>query len=251
MEPEESGRRKEYSLERFSRSRMAVETKLPTQGCVCINGFCCRMDATKKGSRHWANCGTGTSWKKCRYRRPETMARLLNRMFSFRTPPTQRTEALAPLVFKDEHARAMEGMAGTRTGQSCPCLFFDFSVGPRSFHAPTYELSDSGLRREPLRQMDTAQHGHEPVLLNEALELLSAQLSDVVLDCTTGRGGHALALAGKIGTNGTLLCLDVDPVNLAFAKQRLDNIGPACRFFRPILRSCRMCWMPLKFPPSM
>ena len=153
-------------------------------------------------------------------------------MFSFRTPPTQRTEALAPLVFKDEHARAMEGMAGTRTGQSCLCLFFDFSVGPRSFHAPTYELSDSGLRREPLRQMDTAQHGHEPVLLNEALELLSAQLSDVVLDCTTGRGGHALALAGKIGTNGTLLCLDVDPVNLAFAKQRLDNIGPTCRFFQ-------------------
>jgi 16S rRNA (cytosine1402-N4)-methyltransferase len=153
-------------------------------------------------------------------------------MFGSRTPPTQRTEALAPLVFKDEHARAMEGMAGTRTGQSCPCLFFDFSVGQWSFHAPTCELSDSGLRREPLLQMDTAQHGHEPVLLNEAMELLSPQSGDIVLDCTTGRAGHALALAGKIGANGTLLCLDVDPVNLTFAKQRLDNAGPTCRFFQ-------------------
>ena len=139
---------------------------------------------------------------------------------------------MAPLVFRDEHARAMEGMAGTRTGQSCPCLFLSFSAGPRPFHVPAARLSALGLRRKPLLHMDTAQHGHEPVLLNEAMELLSAQSGETILDCTTGRGGHALALAEKIGKAGTLVCLDVDPGNLAFAKQRLKDAAPTCRFFQ-------------------
>ncbi len=80
--------------------------------------------------------------------------------------------------------------------------------------------------------MDTALHGHEPVLLNEAMEFLSPASGDIVLDCTTGRAGHASALAGAIGITGTLLCLDVDPENLAFARQRLENTGPTCRFFQ-------------------
>ena len=136
------------------------------------------------------------------------------------------------MSFTDEHARAMEGMAGTRTGQSCPCLFLSFSAGLWPFHVPAKTLSALGMRRKPLRHMDTAQHGHEPVLLHEALELLSAQSGETILDCTTGRGGHALALAQKIGKSGTLVCLDVDPGNLDFARQRLKNAGCNCRFFQ-------------------
>jgi 16S rRNA (cytosine1402-N4)-methyltransferase len=139
---------------------------------------------------------------------------------------------LAPLVFKDEHAWAMEGMAGTRTGQSRPCLFFDFSTGPWRFHGPVSGLSDSGLRRKPLLQMDTAQHGHVPVLLNEVMERLSPHAGETVVDCTTGRGGHAMAFAEKIGPSGTLLCLDVDPENLSFARTRLAHAGPTSRFFQ-------------------
>ena len=136
------------------------------------------------------------------------------------------------MSFTDEHARAMEGMAGTRTGQSCPCLFLSFSAGPWPFHVPAKTLSALGMRRKPLRHMDTAQHGHEPVLLHEALELLSAQSGETILDCTTGRGGHALALVEKIGKSGTLVCLDVDPGNLDFARQRLKNAASNCRFFQ-------------------
>ena len=139
---------------------------------------------------------------------------------------------MAPRVFTDEHAWAMEGMAGTRTGQTRPCLFFDFPTGSWLFHGPVSRLSDLGLRRKPLLQMDTPQHGHAPVMLQEVMDLLSPQPGDVVLDCTTGRGGHALAMAAKIGVAGTLLCLDVDPENLAFARKRLENSGPACRFFQ-------------------
>ncbi len=139
---------------------------------------------------------------------------------------------MAPLVFTDEHAWAMEGMAGTRTGQSCPCLFFDLRAGPWFVHGPDSMLSASGLRRKPLLNMDTPQHGHEPVLLHEIMALLSPQPGEVVMDCTTGRGGHALALAEKIGPTGTLLCLDVDPDNLTYSRQRLVSAGPRCRFFQ-------------------
>lgn len=139
---------------------------------------------------------------------------------------------MAPPVFMDEHAWAMESMAGTRTGQSCPCLFLDFSAGPWQFHGPASKLSASGLRRKPLLHMDTPQHGHDPVLLHETLTLLMPQLGEMVMDATTGRGGHASAIAEKIGPTGTLLCLDVDPENLAFSRERLASAGPTCRFFQ-------------------
>lgn len=248
MEPEESGRRKEYSLERSRGQGWPLRPSSPRRD-ACVSKASAVAWMRQKGSRHRANCGTGTSWKKCRYRRPETMARLLNRTFSSRTPPTQRTEALA-LVFKDEHARAMEGMAGTRTGQSCPCLFLIFRSG-RGRSTPrlmSYRIQVFGVSRccKWIRHNMVT----NPFCSMKRLELLSAQLGEVVLDCTTGRGGHALALAGKIGAKGTLLCLDVDPVNLAFAKQRSITSAQRAAFFRPILRSCQMFWMPLKFPRS-
>ncbi|MDA8376791.1 MAG: 16S rRNA (cytosine(1402)-N(4))-methyltransferase RsmH [Planctomycetia bacterium] len=87
-------------------------------------------------------------------------------------------------------------------------------------------------RRKPLLQMDTPQHGHVPVLLPQVIELLAPQPGDMVLDCTIGRGGHALAIAEKIGASGTLVGLDVDPDNLSFARQRLEKSGPVCRFFQ-------------------
>lgn len=72
--------------------------------------------------------------------------------------------------------------------------------------------------------MDRPEHGHDPVLLREVLELLAPRGGDVVLDCTAGRGGHALALARTLaagGSGGQLIALDVDPVNLAYARDRV------------------------------
>jgi 16S rRNA (cytosine1402-N4)-methyltransferase len=69
--------------------------------------------------------------------------------------------------------------------------------------------------------------GHEPVLMREVLELLDVRAGQVVVDCTLGRAGHAVEVARRLGAEGLLLGLDVDPRNLEFARQRLA--GSPCR----------------------
>jgi 16S rRNA (cytosine1402-N4)-methyltransferase len=63
--------------------------------------------------------------------------------------------------------------------------------------------------------------GHDPVLLRECLDGLAAAPGKTIVDCTLGRGGHALAIAGAIGATGTLIALDADPRNLQFAQSRI------------------------------
>ena len=71
--------------------------------------------------------------------------------------------------------------------------------------------------------MDLPADGHEPVLMREVLGVLDPRPGDTVLDCTTGRGGHAAALLGRVGPTGSLIGLDVDPRNLDFARTRLPG----------------------------
>jgi 16S rRNA (cytosine1402-N4)-methyltransferase len=69
--------------------------------------------------------------------------------------------------------------------------------------------------------LESAQHA--PVLLDRCLELLGPALADrpaVVLDATTGLGGHAAALL-KVHPNLTLIGIDRDPQALAVASDRL------------------------------
>ena len=76
-----------------------------------------------------------------------------------------------------------------------------------------------------------APFGHEPVLATEILDLLQPSGGKVFADCTTGRGGHSLLLAGRLGPAGTLLCVDADERNLNFARQRLKDVSCRVRFF--------------------
>ncbi len=64
-------------------------------------------------------------------------------------------------------------------------------------------------------------HGHTPVLLGEILDRLAPQPGETVIDCTAGRGGHAVALARAVGPSGRVVLLDVDRDNLAYAAQRV------------------------------
>ncbi len=73
--------------------------------------------------------------------------------------------------------------------------------------------------------------GHEPVLLDETLDALNLRPGAVIVDCTLGRGGHAAAIAGRLGSTGLLVGLDVDPHNLAFAAERLQSTGCPHRLF--------------------
>jgi len=73
------------------------------------------------------------------------------------------------------------------------------------------------------------EHGHEPVMLQEVLQgLLNAEATPsarVVMDCTVGRGGHASHIARQLAQSGggTLVCLDVDPENLKYARYRIEE----------------------------
>ena len=65
---------------------------------------------------------------------------------------------------------------------------------------------------------DLPEHGHEAVMLREVMALLDPKPGEVVMDCTVGRGGHALAIAQRISPGGMLIALDVDPENLLYAR---------------------------------
>jgi 16S rRNA (cytosine1402-N4)-methyltransferase len=73
---------------------------------------------------------------------------------------------------------------------------------------------------------------HVPVLADEVLELTDPRSGDVVVDCTFGGGGHARLLAERLGTAGTLIALDRDPI----AEERFAELAAdvAChtRFVR-------------------
>lgn len=69
--------------------------------------------------------------------------------------------------------------------------------------------------------------GHIPVLPRQVLEVLNVSPGEVVVDLTVGLGGHAALLAERLGAEGVLIGLDMDPRNLEEAERRLA--GRACR----------------------
>jgi 16S rRNA (cytosine1402-N4)-methyltransferase len=60
---------------------------------------------------------------------------------------------------------------------------------------------------------------HIPVLFDETLAALAPGPSDVVLDCTFGRGGHARGLLNVMGPAGRLFALDRDPQAVSSGQQ--------------------------------
>jgi 16S rRNA (cytosine1402-N4)-methyltransferase len=66
---------------------------------------------------------------------------------------------------------------------------------------------------------------HRPVLLDEVLDVLGPRPGMVVVDCTLGWGGHAVELLRRIQPGGRLIGLDLDPDNLARARERLGEFG--------------------------
>lgn len=78
---------------------------------------------------------------------------------------------------------------------------------------------------------------HKPVMLHEVLEYLNPPAGGIVLDATVGAGGHARALAERIGRRGTLIALDRDAQMLALAQQNLANIPCIAHFVHADYRS--------------
>ena len=60
---------------------------------------------------------------------------------------------------------------------------------------------------------------HRPVLLDEVVAWLAPAEGSVLVDGTVGAGGHAAALARRVGATGRVIGLDRDPAMLALAER--------------------------------
>lgn len=75
---------------------------------------------------------------------------------------------------------------------------------------------------------------HLPILLEECLEALQVSQGMIGVDCTLGYGGHAERILQKLGTNGKLIGLDQDPIELPKTAQRLQQVGYGAEVFEAV-----------------
>ncbi len=62
---------------------------------------------------------------------------------------------------------------------------------------------------------------HIPVLAGELIDLLDPRPGQTAIDCTFGGGGHAELIAGRLGSEGTLIGIDRDPL----AEERFEELA--------------------------
>ena len=68
--------------------------------------------------------------------------------------------------------------------------------------------------------MTTAESGHVPVMLEEAIGALAIRPEGIYIDGTFGRGGHSQRILGALGEGGRLLAFDKDEQAVRVAQQR-------------------------------
>lgn len=66
---------------------------------------------------------------------------------------------------------------------------------------------------------------HIPVFLNEILDKFSPAPGEWYIDCTTGEGGHSLAIAKLVAPHGRVLSIDADPHSLEVFKGYVQEEG--------------------------
>lgn len=92
---------------------------------------------------------------------------------------------------------------------------------------------------------------HIPILLKESIDSLNLKEGDMVVDCTTNRGGHSLEISKRIGKNGNLICLDLDGQALkeaqVFLKSELKDNSPNIFFVNENFRNIKKVLKDLKF----
>lgn len=77
----------------------------------------------------------------------------------------------------------------------------------------------------------TSEFGHEPVLLEEVVELLRAERGGLFLDGTVGGGGHADAILAAVDST-RVVGLDRDPDAVEAARERLKRYGDRATVLR-------------------
>jgi 16S rRNA (cytosine1402-N4)-methyltransferase len=67
-------------------------------------------------------------------------------------------------------------------------------------------------------------------MLTEVLEYLNLIPGKIIIDATTGTGGHSLQIAERIAKKGRLICIDRDQESLVVAQERLGQFKDTCEF---------------------
>lgn len=76
---------------------------------------------------------------------------------------------------------------------------------------------------------------HLPVMVERVLGVLAPRPGEVFADLTAGMGGHAAAVAARLGPGGTVVLNDCDPTHLESAAARVrDACGSACPRVVPV-----------------
>ena len=66
---------------------------------------------------------------------------------------------------------------------------------------------------------------HVPIMVQEILDFLDIQSGQIGLDATLGYGGHTIEMLKKLNHTGHIYGLDVDPVESAKTRERLEKHG--------------------------
>jgi 16S rRNA (cytosine1402-N4)-methyltransferase len=73
---------------------------------------------------------------------------------------------------------------------------------------------------------------HVPVLAGELIDLTAPSRGETAVDCTFGAGGHARLVADRLGSTGTLVCIDRDPAAEARFDELAEEVACETRFLR-------------------
>jgi 16S rRNA (cytosine1402-N4)-methyltransferase len=73
---------------------------------------------------------------------------------------------------------------------------------------------------------------HVPVLAGELIEFLDPAPGAIAVDCTVGGAGHARLIAERIGSTGTLIGIDRDPVAEERFAELAADVASDTRFIR-------------------
>lgn len=107
-------------------------------------------------------------------------------------------------------------------------------IGIRNVLKPNKNLVNSPSREESTSSAGviwntmTLEHQitfHEPILLNESIQMLLTDRSGTYVDGTLGGGGHAEAVLKKLRREGRLIGIDRDDEAIAQCRQRLFSYG--------------------------
>jgi 16S rRNA (cytosine1402-N4)-methyltransferase len=73
---------------------------------------------------------------------------------------------------------------------------------------------------------------HVPVLAGELIDLTAPARGETAVDCTFGAGGHARLVADRLGSTGTLVCIDRDPAAETHFDELAAEVACETRFLR-------------------